>query len=82
MRLACLLCALLLLAGCGRPDPFKKGDVLVAASDGTVLGTVIEIGDHSFENGAAGRSLHVALASGQDAWYSMDTTVGTYVVKR
>jgi major membrane immunogen (membrane-anchored lipoprotein) len=82
MRPASLLCALLLLAGCGHPDPFKKGDVLVAASDRTVLGTVIEIGDHSFDNGASGRSLHVELPSGKDAWYSMDTTTGTYIVKR
>jgi hypothetical protein len=82
MKIAPWICAALLFAGCAAPIPFKVGDTLVSAQDGTELGRVIELGDHSFENGAAGPSVHVELASGKDAWYSLDTTTGTYVVKR
>ena len=70
-----------LLAGCAAAKPFKPGDVLVAAKDGTVLGRVIELGNHSFENGASGPSVHVELPDGHNRWYSLDTTVGTYVAK-
>jgi len=70
-----------LLAGCAASKPFKAGDVLVAAKDGALLGRVIELGDHSFENGATGPSVHVELPDGRNRWYSLDTTVGTYVVK-
>jgi hypothetical protein len=82
MKLAPLFAAFLILAGCAKDEPFHKGDTLVSAQDGSLLGTVIEVGNHSFENGASGRSVHMELPSGKDAWYSMDTTVGTYVVKR
>jgi hypothetical protein len=80
-KLVPCLFALLLLVGCAARSPFKVGDTLVSAKDGTVLGKVIELGDHSFENGASGPSVHVELLSGKDAWYSTDTTVGAYVVK-
>jgi hypothetical protein len=71
----------LLLAGCSADPPFRPGDVLVSAKNGTELGKVIELGDHSFENGAAGPSVHVELPSGKNRWFTLDTTVGTYVVK-
>jgi hypothetical protein len=74
--------AFCLLAGCGDVKPFKAGDVLVSAKDGTELGTVIELGDHIFENGASGPSVHVQMPSGTNAWFSLDTTQGTYVVKK
>ncbi len=80
MKLRILLLAAL-LGGCAEAKPFKPGDTLVAAKDGAVLGRVIELGDHHFENGAAGPSVHVELPGGQNRWYSLDTTVGTYVVK-
>jgi hypothetical protein len=82
MKLAPLVLAFCLLAGCADQKPFKTGDVLVSARDGTELGTVIELGSHKFENGVAGESVHVQLPSGKNAWYSLDTTVGSYVVKK
>jgi hypothetical protein len=81
MKLTPFLLALLLLAGCSDKGAFKIGDTLVAASDGTELGKVIEVGNHSFENGASGASIHVLMPSGKDAWYSMDTTKVSYLVK-
>jgi hypothetical protein len=81
MKLLPLFFGLLLLTGCSDQGPFKVGDTLVAASDGTELGRIIEIGNHSFENGASGRSVHVQLPSGKDAWYSLDTTKVSYLVK-
>jgi hypothetical protein len=82
MKLAPLFLACCLLAGCAVEKPFKPGDVLVSVKDGTELGTVIELGDHSFENGASGASVHLQLPSGRNAWYSLDTTLGSYVVKK
>lgn len=71
----------LLLAGCSADPPFKAGDVLVSAKDGTELGKVIELGDHTYENGAGGPSVHVVLPSGKNRWFTLDTTVGNYVVR-
>jgi hypothetical protein len=82
MKIAPLLLGLCLLAGCADEKPFKQGDILVSAKDGTVLGTVIELGNHSFENGASGPSVHLELTSGKNAWYSLDTTRSSYVVKK
>jgi hypothetical protein len=82
MKITPLFLAFFLLAGCSEEKPFRQGDVLISAKDGTELGTVIEVADHSFENGASGPSVHLQLASGKNAWYSMDTTRETYVVKK
>lgn len=82
MRPVPLFLAFCLLAGCAKQKPFKSGDILVSAKDGTELGTVIELGDHSFENGASGPAVHVQLPSGKAAWYSLDTTEGSFVVKK
>jgi hypothetical protein len=82
MKIAPLLLGFCLLAGCADQKPFKQGDILVSAKDGTDLGTVIEVGDHSFENGASGPSVHLLLTSGKNAWFSVDTTRSSYIVKR
>ncbi len=82
MKFAPLFLALCLLSGCAEEKPFKQGDVLVSAKDGAVLGTVIELADHSFENGASGPSVHMQLPSGGNAWYSLDTTKSSYIVKK
>jgi hypothetical protein len=76
-----LALALLLLGGCAEKGPFKVGDILVARSDGAVLGKVVELGNHRFENGASGPSLHVLLQTGGDAWYTEDTTEVSYTIK-
>jgi hypothetical protein len=68
MKLTPLFLAACLLSGCAQEKAFKPGDVLVSAKDGTELGTVLEVGDHSFENGASGASVYVQLASGKSAW--------------
>jgi hypothetical protein len=81
-EVAPLLLALCVPAGCAEQKPFKWGDILVSAKDGTELGTVTELGDHSFENGASGPSVHLQLPSGKNQWHSLDATEGTHVAKK
>jgi hypothetical protein len=82
MKLAPFLLLVLTCAGCAGTKPFQPGDTLVSAKDGTELGKVIGLGYHNFENGASGESVHVMLSSGKDAWYSLDTTIGSYIAKK
>jgi len=74
---------LLLVSACSRPAPYHQNDVLIRNTDQKVLGTIVQLDDHTFPSGITEPSALVRLATGgtEQHWYALQVLAGNYSVQ-
>jgi hypothetical protein len=80
IRAVAIAVSLCVFASCSHGNP---GDEVYSRRDGKLIGTVIEKGNHSYENGLSAPSIHYHRASdGADIWASRDTFDASYEMRK